>query len=76
MSSDSMIPKAPSSSPITDIEHLGLDAGGHLLIKRALAHLPVGGRLGVKGTAPALAVHLRAWCRAPGPPAEFPEDGE
>lgn len=76
MSSDSTTRKAPSSSPITDIEQLGLDAGGHLLIKRALAHLPVGGRLGVKGTAPALAVHLRAWCRAQGHQAEFPENGE
>jgi hypothetical protein len=55
-----------SSSPIIDIEDVGLDSGAHVLIKHALARLPVGGRLGVRGTAPELAVHLRAWCRAQG----------
>lgn len=50
----------------TDLEGLGLDAGGHLLVERALASLPPGGRLTVAGRHPALAVHLAAWCRAHG----------
>jgi hypothetical protein len=45
---------------------LGLDRGAHLLLKRALADLPPGGRLCVRGSAPDLAVHLRGWCRAQG----------
>lgn len=49
-----------------DLGDLGLDVGGHLLVKRALAALPVGGRLGVRGTAGDLAVQLRAWCRGQG----------
>ncbi len=57
---------ATSPSPIIDIEEIGLDRGGHILIKRALQHLPIGARLGVTGTAPDLAVHLLGWCRAQG----------
>ena len=49
-----------------DLGDLGIDQGGHLLIKRALAQVPVGGRLEVRGSAPELAVHLRGWCRAQG----------
>lgn len=45
---------------------LGLHRGGHLLVKRALRSLPVGGRLVVQGSDPALGVHLRAWCRSQG----------
>lgn len=45
---------------------LGLDEGGHLLIERALAALPPGGRVAVTGQHPALRVHLAAWCRARG----------
>jgi hypothetical protein len=55
-----------SPAPIIDIEDLSLDRGAHLLIKRALADLPVGGRLGIRGRAPELAIHLGAWCRAQG----------
>jgi TusA-related sulfurtransferase len=50
----------------TDLEDLGLDEGGHLLIRRALAALPPGGRLAVAGRHPALGVHLAAWCRERG----------
>lgn len=45
---------------------LGLDAGGHLLLKRALSGIPVGGAVVVEGSDPALPIHLRAWCRAQG----------
>jgi hypothetical protein len=55
-----------SSSPVIDIKGLGLDRGAHLLLKRALAGLPAGGRLGVRGSAADLAVHLRGWCRSQG----------
>src|SRR5215207_8257609 len=51
---------------VIDIKSLGLDRGAHLLIKRALSDLPVGGKLGVRGDAPDLAVHLSGWCRSHG----------
>jgi hypothetical protein len=50
----------------TDLEDLGLDEGGHLLVDRALAQLRPGDRLTVTGRHPALRVHLAAWCRARG----------
>jgi hypothetical protein len=49
-----------------DLGSLGLDRGAHLLLKRALKHLPVGSQLDVFGTHRELPVHLRAWCRAQG----------
>lgn len=49
-----------------DLEDLGLDAGGHILIDRALAGLAPGGRLVVQSRHPAVGVHLAAWCRAEG----------
>jgi len=49
-----------------DLADLGLDEGGHLLVKLAVAKLPVGGRLRVSGRAPELAVHLRGYCRVEG----------
>jgi hypothetical protein len=55
-----------------DLEDLGLDRGGHLLLKQALAGVPVGGRVEVRGRAPELAVHVRAWCRATGHGFEWP----
>jgi hypothetical protein len=64
------------SSPKTiDLEDLGLETGGYLLIQRALRDLPVGGRLTVKGRAPALATHLAAWARIQGHQAGL-ADGE
>lgn len=52
--------------PTIDLETLGLDSGGHLLIERALACLRPGERLQVAGTNPLLLLHLRAWARARG----------
>ncbi len=49
-----------------DLDGLGLDTGGQLLVNRALAPLPPGGRLTVTGRHPALAIHLAAWCRGRG----------
>jgi hypothetical protein len=51
-----------------DLEDLGLDRGGHLLIERALAGLPIGAELQISGRDPALHVHLRAWARERGHP--------
>ena len=61
-----------------DLEGLGFEEGAHLLLKRALAGVPAGGRLTVRGRDPALAVHLRAWCRAHGHRVEWPDapDGD
>jgi hypothetical protein len=58
-----------------DLLDLGLDQGGHLLVKRALRGLPVGGRLTVRGRHPELAVHLRGWLRGQGHQAEWPAPG-
>ncbi len=49
-----------------NLDGLGLDRGGHLLVERALRDLPVGGELTVTGRDPALAIHLRAWARSKG----------
>ncbi|HWM85579.1 MAG TPA: hypothetical protein VNO33_07070 [Kofleriaceae bacterium] len=49
-----------------DLGDLGLDRGGHLLIKRALARMATGERLAVRGRDPNLPVHLPAWCRGQG----------
>lgn len=57
---------ATSSLPTIDIETLGLDQGALLLIRRALAELPEGGELCVRGQAPEWDLHLRAWCRQQG----------
>jgi hypothetical protein len=55
-----------------DLEGLGLDQGGHVLLKRALAAVAVGDRVEVRGRAPDLAVHVRAWCRAQGHGFDWP----
>jgi hypothetical protein len=49
-----------------DLGELGLDRGGHLLLKRALSQAPVGGSIMVLGRDPALPVHLRSWARGQG----------
>jgi hypothetical protein len=56
-----------------DLDDLGLDRGGHLLLKRALAGVAVGDRVEVRGRAPELAVHVRAWCRAQGHGYDWPD---
>jgi len=48
---------------LLDLGELGLDSGGHLLLKRALGSAAL---VHVRGRAPDLGVHLRAWCRAEG----------
>jgi hypothetical protein len=50
----------------TDLDHLGLDQGGHLLIDHALGALSPGERLTVSGRHPELSTHLAAWCREQG----------
>jgi hypothetical protein len=59
-----------------DLEELGLDRGGHLLVKRALRRLAPGDTLRVRGRAPELAVHLRAFCRAQGHAITIAEPGD
>src|SRR5512145_1694907 len=62
-----------SPSRTIDIETLSFTSGAHLLIKRALRDLPIGGRLGVRASAADFATHLRGWCREQG--HEFVEGG-
>jgi hypothetical protein len=50
----------------TDLDDLGLDAGGHLLLAHALNGLEPADRLQVIGRHPALDIHLAAWCRRNG----------
>jgi len=64
-----------AGAAVLDLGDLGLDHGAHLLLERALAGLPPGGRLAVQGSAPELAVHLRGWCRAQGHEVEWPGEG-
>ena len=49
-----------------DLEELGLDEGGDLLLRRALRQLPPGAALTVRGSHEELALQLRAWCRMQG----------
>ena len=60
-----------SSLKTIAIESLGLDQGAHLLIKRALDEVPVGGVLRVAGSAPDWDMHLLAWCRSNGHAVSF-----
>lgn len=55
-----------SLSPTIDLEDLGLDQGGHLLLNRALGRVSPGGELLVTGRSPLLGLHLGAWCRTEG----------
>ncbi len=61
---------------IIDLEDVGFDAGGHLLVKHGLAGLEAGQRLGVAGSHRDLALHVRAWCRAQGHEFSLPEESE
>ena len=65
-----------SSLPTIDIEQLGLDEGALLLVRRALAGVPQGGRLRVVGRAPEWALHLAAWCRQQGHALELQRSEE
>ncbi len=59
-----------------DLEDLGLDDGGDLLVRRALRTLPIGGALAVRGSHPELPLHLRAWARGTGVGFHPAEDGK
>nr|WP_254788059.1 MULTISPECIES: ferritin-like domain-containing protein [Delftia] len=48
--------------PVIDLQGLGFDAGAHLLVKHALAALPVGGQLRVTGSSPGWQAQLSGWC--------------
>lgn len=61
-----MIETEGSRCPSIDIKDLSFDQGAHLLVKKGLADLRPGERLEVRGNAPDVAVHLRAWCREQG----------
>jgi hypothetical protein len=54
-----------TDAPI-DLGELGLDAGGAVLLRLGLAERPVGAAVPIAGSAPDLAVHLRAFARAEG----------
>jgi len=66
-----------NSSPL-DLGDLGLDAGAHLLLRRAPLPLRPGDRLSVHGRDPSLRAHLTVWRRAEGHRLEQPDtvDGD
>jgi hypothetical protein len=49
-----------------DLQDLGLDTGGVILLRRALRGLALGEPVEVTGRHNELAMHLRVWCRAEG----------
>jgi hypothetical protein len=49
-----------------DLEHLGLESGGDLLLRRALRRLAPGEKLEVAGQHEELKLQLRTWCRVLG----------
>ena len=58
-----------------DLQDLGFDRGGALLVKRALQLAADGETVVVTGRRSDLAIHLRAWCRAEGHEFRPDEDG-
>ena len=58
-----------------DLEDLAFDAGGALLVKRALRQARPDEAITIRGNAPGLSTHLRAWCRASGNGFEWVEEG-
>ncbi|HET6582555.1 MAG TPA: sulfurtransferase TusA family protein, partial [Nannocystaceae bacterium] len=58
--------RGDSADASIDLGALGLDAGAEVMLGRALARCDAGARVDVRGSAPDLAVHLPAWCRAKG----------
>ncbi|MFI6265881.1 ferritin-like domain-containing protein [Micromonospora sp. NPDC051006] len=69
-----------STAPAADVDvqlgGLGFGRGAYLLVQRALARLPPGGRVAVSGRDPALRVHLPAWCRSRGHRVEWPDPAD
>ncbi|MBV9120510.1 MAG: ferritin-like domain-containing protein, partial [Chloroflexi bacterium] len=51
---------------MVDLDDLGLEAGGHILVKRQLAGMATGDRIQVRGRHPELHTQLRAWARQNG----------
>ena len=64
------------AAAMLDLDGVGFGQGAHVLLRRALGNLRPGARVGVRGTDPALAVHLAAWCRARGHPVELPSPAQ
>lgn len=64
-----------SSPPTIDIETLGFDRGAHLLVKHALAGVPVGSTLRVVSKASGFRAHVVAWWRSQGHGVSFDEAG-
>jgi hypothetical protein len=60
---------------LVDLRDLGFDRGGQILVKRALARVPVGSTIQVTGSDPHLALHLLPWCRLQGHAVERIDDG-
>ena len=52
--------------PTIDLDDLGFDQGGYLLVDRALRGVEPGTGVIVQGTDPHLDLHLGTWCRAEG----------
>ncbi|HHH28515.1 MAG TPA: sulfurtransferase TusA family protein, partial [Polyangiaceae bacterium] len=61
------------SDAVLDLSTLGLDEGGHLLLRRAMRQIEVGQRVGVRGSDDNLRVHLRGFCRSEGHDVIWPE---
>ncbi|MGD9752635.1 MAG: ferritin-like domain-containing protein [Acidimicrobiia bacterium] len=49
-----------------ELDDLGFDGGAHVLVKLALAELPPGAAVAVRGRHPELADQLATWCRTEG----------
>lgn len=58
-----------------DLEDLGFDGGGALLVKRALRSVSEGETVTVVGSNSDLRVHLGAWCRAEGHECQLSDSG-
>jgi TusA-related sulfurtransferase len=58
-----------------DLGDLGFEAGGHLLVKRALRGIAVGEEIQVTSRVPELESHLRGWCRLEGHAFRWVQDG-
>jgi len=59
--------ETPSPAALrVELEELGLDRGGHLLVMRALLAAPAGARIEVSGSDPNLRLHLETWARGRG----------
>ncbi len=58
-----------------DLDQLGIDRGGHLLVAHAVRELTPGATLEVTGRDPLLALHLGTWCRAQGHGCTIGADG-